>query len=97
MARQFSKVKEVVAGWGQVRQYLRSGDNGHLVPVVIPRDRRGFQPLFWLGIALFLLIVASRAGNVELIGSTLRGLALLGTIFALFITCLLYTSDAADE
>ena len=38
----FSKIKEVVAAWQNVRQLLRSGEEGQLVPVVIPKDRRGF-------------------------------------------------------
>lgn len=54
----FSRVKEVVATWGQVRQYLRSGDNGALVPVVIPKERKGWGFLFWLGGALFFLLAA---------------------------------------
>ena len=68
MARQFSRVKEVVAGWNQVRQYLRSGENGNLVPVVIPRDKRGFGPLMWLGIALYFVFVALQSGNIENLG-----------------------------
>ena len=39
MKRQnFSKVREAVGTWAQVRQMLRSGDQGALVPVVIPKD-----------------------------------------------------------
>jgi regulator of protease activity HflC (stomatin/prohibitin superfamily) len=49
----FSRIKEVVAAWGQIRQLLRSGDSGHLVPVVIPRDRRGFGWLFWFATAVY--------------------------------------------
>ena len=33
----FSKIKEVVATWNNIRQLLRSGDQGYLVPVVIPK------------------------------------------------------------
>ncbi len=50
----FSKIKEVVATWNNIRQLLRGGDEGHLVPVVIPKDRRGFGWLFTLGLALYL-------------------------------------------
>jgi regulator of protease activity HflC (stomatin/prohibitin superfamily) len=59
----FSKIKEVVASWGKIRQFLRSGDEGHLVPVVIPKDSRGFGWLFWVGLAIYLVGVAMFAGN----------------------------------
>lgn len=51
----FSKIKEVVASWQRIRQILRSGEDGHLVPVVIPKDRRGFLSLYFGGAALFVL------------------------------------------
>ena len=38
----FSKITEVVTGWSGVRQFLRGGDAGQIVPVVIPKDRRRF-------------------------------------------------------
>ena len=52
----FSRIKEVVASWQNIRQLLRSGDHGHLVPVVIPKDKRGFGWLFWLVLGVYLLI-----------------------------------------
>lgn len=51
--RQFSKMKEVVSGWGQIREFLRGGDEGTLVPVVIPRDRRRLGWVFLVGVALY--------------------------------------------
>ena len=68
MARQFSSVKEIVAPWSQVRQYLRSGDGGDLIPVVIPKDRRGYGPLLFTGLAIFALITAVRAGGTDGLG-----------------------------
>ncbi len=56
--RGFSKVKEVVAAWSNIRQLLRSGDQGYLVPVVIPKERRGFGWLFWLVLAFYFLAPA---------------------------------------
>lgn len=53
--RQFSKIKEVVAGWGQIQGYLRGGDEGTLVPVVIPKDRRRLGWIFLIGLALFFV------------------------------------------
>ena len=35
----FSKIKEVVASWNEVKQLLRSGEDGNLVPVVIPKEK----------------------------------------------------------
>jgi regulator of protease activity HflC (stomatin/prohibitin superfamily) len=64
--RGFSKVKEVVATWSNVRQLLRSGDQGYLVPVVIPKDKRGFGWLFWIALGLscflgmFLVLIVER-------------------------------------
>ncbi|GAB4195052.1 MAG: SPFH domain-containing protein [Roseiflexaceae bacterium] len=54
----FSKVKEAVASWGQIRQLLRSGEEGQVVPVVIPKDRRRLGWLALLGLALYFSGVA---------------------------------------
>ena len=40
--QEFSRIKEVVSGWSGVRQYLRGGDEGQIVPVVIPKDHRRY-------------------------------------------------------
>ncbi|HSH04186.1 MAG TPA: SPFH domain-containing protein [Anaerolineae bacterium] len=53
-AQSFSKIKEVASTWGKIRQLLRSGDGGDLVPVVIPKHRRGFGWLYALGFAAYL-------------------------------------------
>jgi regulator of protease activity HflC (stomatin/prohibitin superfamily) len=62
--REFSKVKEAVATWGRVRQLLRSGEEGQVVPVVIPKDRRRAGWLFPLGLAFYCLGVAIFAGGL---------------------------------
>ncbi len=54
----FSRIREVATGWDRIQQMLRSGDKGFLVPVVIPRDRRGFGWLAMLAFALYLVGVA---------------------------------------
>lgn len=59
---QFSKIKEVVAGWSDVRRFLRGGDEGQLVPVVIPKDRRRLVWPVVAGLAVYLLGVAIFAG-----------------------------------
>lgn len=50
----FSRIKEVVAAWNNIRQYLRTGDQGHLVPVVIPKDRRASIWLVWFILAVYV-------------------------------------------
>src|SRR5215203_1839556 len=63
--QEFSRIKEVVSGWSGVRQYLRGGDEGQIVPFVIPKDRRRYGWLFLLGVALSILavLVAVMAGR----------------------------------
>jgi regulator of protease activity HflC (stomatin/prohibitin superfamily) len=53
MSREFSKIKESVASWGDIRQLLRGGEQGQLVPVVIPKDRRGFTWMILVFLALY--------------------------------------------
>lgn len=60
----FSKIKEVATNWSSIRQYIRGGDNGDLVPVVIPRDRRGYGWLFMIVFAIYLLGVGLLGGAV---------------------------------
>ncbi len=54
MSKQTSSIKEVVASWQNIQQFLRSGDDGKLVPVVIPKDSRGFGGYGMLGVAIYL-------------------------------------------
>ena len=68
---EFSKIKEVVASWSSVRQFLRGGDAGQIVRVVIPRDRRRYGWLFMLGVAVYL------AGFALFTGGPLAVLAVL--------------------
>ena len=51
-----SKIKEVVGTWDSIQSLLRTGDKGALVPVVIPKDRRGFGWAFWFAFAFYALI-----------------------------------------
>lgn len=79
--REFTKIKEVVSSWSQVRQLLRTGDQGDLVPVVIPKDNRGFGWLGIMGIALYFasaaifLLLFSESGTA--LGCVSGGIALL--------------------
>jgi regulator of protease activity HflC (stomatin/prohibitin superfamily) len=58
MAREFSKIKESLAAWSEIRQLLRGGEQGQLVPVVLPKDRRGFA---WMGLVFLALYTAGVA------------------------------------
>lgn len=76
--QQFSKVKEAVATWSSIRQLLRSGEEGQVVPVVIPKDRRRYGWLALAGLALYFFGVAvfTELGPV-------RVLAMAGGLFFL--------------
>ncbi|MFI7612920.1 SPFH domain-containing protein [Nonomuraea terrae] len=63
MSREFSKIKESVASWGEIRQLLRGGEQGQLVPVVIPKDRRGFA---WMALVFLAVYFAGMAVLTEL-------------------------------
>lgn len=62
--REFSKVKEAVATWGRLREVLRTGEGGQVVPVVIPKDKRRAGWLGWLGVGAYLLGVAALGGGL---------------------------------
>ena len=91
----FSKVKEVVAAWNNIRQLLRSGDQGYLVPVVIPKDKRGFAWLFWMTVALYCLGTAFTA-VIWWSGSFLT-LGLLGAIFFTMVAAFSWWQSAKVE
>lgn len=64
MRKQNSRIKEIVTAWQNIRQYIRSGDQGDLVPVVIPKDRRGFGWLYLLAFAVYLASVGLFTGGL---------------------------------
>ncbi|MFI6923890.1 SPFH domain-containing protein [Nonomuraea spiralis] len=77
MSREFSKIKESLASWSDIRQLLRGGEQGQLVPVVIPKDRRGFA---WMALVFLGLYFAGMAALTDL---TL--VAALAALFFLFV------------
>ncbi|HEY6689423.1 MAG TPA: SPFH domain-containing protein [Rubrobacter sp.] len=81
--QEFSRIKEVVSGWSGVRQYLRGGDEGQIVPVVIPKDRRRYGWLFLLGVAIYMLGFALFSGS-----AALAVLAVLVAVFFLGLALL---------
>lgn len=62
--REFSRIREAVATWNRIQQLLRSGEEGQLVPVVIPKDRRRARWLLPLAIGLYLIGVAVFSGGI---------------------------------
>ncbi|MBB2912951.1 regulator of protease activity HflC (stomatin/prohibitin superfamily) [Streptosporangium becharense] len=79
MSREFSKIKESLASWSEIRQLLRGGESGQLVPVVIPKDRRGFAWVTMLLLALYL------AGTAVFAGGALALLAAVAAVFSLVV------------
>lgn len=85
--REFSKIKEAVAVWGRIRELLRSGEAGHVVPVVIPKDRRRAGWLVWLGIGIYFLGMALFSGGLLFwLGLPMSLLFLLSAFGSLFNT-----------
>lgn len=64
-----SSIKEVVSSWSDVARFLRGGDSGSLVPVVIPKDKRGLRwtSLVWFGIWALIsgIILIATGGDVS--------------------------------
>ncbi len=61
--QEFSKIKEAVATWNRIRQLLRTGEEGQVVPVVIPRDRRRFGWMTVLALAIYVAGIAIFTGS----------------------------------
>jgi regulator of protease activity HflC (stomatin/prohibitin superfamily) len=78
--REFSKIKESVAAWSDIRELLRGGERGQVVPVVIPKDRRGYP---WVVLILLAIYLAGAAVYTEGPFAVLAG---LGAVLSLLIT-----------
>ncbi|MFE3454483.1 SPFH domain-containing protein [Nonomuraea sp. NPDC059194] len=79
MSREFSKIKESLAAWSDIRQLLRGGEQGQLVPVVIPKDRRGFA---WVTLVLLALYFA---GMAVFAGELLAALAAVAVLLVALV------------
>lgn len=77
MGRGFSRITEIIATWSNVRRLIRQGESGRLVPVVIPKDRRGYGWLFMLLVALYLIGVAIALGNALSMAAVVLALILI--------------------
>ncbi len=80
--RGFSKITDVVATWSNIRQLIRGGDEGKLVPVVIPKDNRGIGWLVLLFAALYL------AGTGAFSGGLVATVTWVGAALALVLSVL---------
>ncbi len=76
--REFSKIKESVALWSNIRQLLRGGEQGQLVPVVIPKDRRRFGWAVLVVVAIYLAGIAAFAdGALRTLTAAVAGAAVV--------------------
>ncbi|MBB6343876.1 SPFH domain-containing protein [Nonomuraea muscovyensis] len=87
--REFSKIKESLASWSEIRQLLRGGEQGQLVPVVIPKDRRGFS---WMTLVFVALYFAGMA-----VVTDVRAVAALAAVFLLALAAILMWRKAIIE
>ena len=80
-----SSVTEALASWGDIARLLRGGDQGALVPVVIPKDRRGlgWTALLWLALYLLLTGVVAAVLGVAWIAWMAVAYGLLAVVAAL--------------
>ncbi|WP_159942742.1 MULTISPECIES: SPFH domain-containing protein [unclassified Nocardiopsis] len=68
--RSGSSIKESLASWGDLASLLRGGDQGAIVPVVIPRDNRGLRWMVLVWFGLFALLSALMMALNGLLGGT---------------------------
>ncbi|MBA2697057.1 MAG: SPFH domain-containing protein, partial [Actinobacteria bacterium] len=90
-----SSIKEALAGWGDVAALLRGGDQGVLVPVVIPKDSRGLR---WLSL-VWLAVWAGFSGIFLLLGDhgALGALALLVAVISVLLAALWWWRSSIVE
>ena len=79
-----SSIKEVVSAWGDVARFLRGGDSGSVVPVVIPKDKRGMRwtALIWFALWAFLSAIFLFATDHGALGGMAIFVALVSVLLA---------------
>ncbi|GAB3709497.1 SPFH domain-containing protein [Nocardiopsis nanhaiensis] len=77
-----SNIKESLASWSDLAGLLRGGDQGAIVPVVIPRDNRGLRwtMLVWFGLFALLSALMMAVNMVAGDGAVLFGLLSVPTL-----------------
>ncbi len=90
-----SSIKEALAGWGDVAALLRGGDDGALVPVVIPKDARGLR---WLSL-VWLAAWSALSGLFMALSdySTLSALAFLSAVVLVALAALWWWRSSIVE
>jgi regulator of protease activity HflC (stomatin/prohibitin superfamily) len=88
-----SGIKEASSGWGDVTRLIRGGDQGAIVPVVVPRNTRGMKwaVLIWFALLMFassgvLFVLAAQppvGATAELLQFAQVGTALFLILFGL--------------
>ncbi|WP_338751796.1 SPFH domain-containing protein [Janibacter alittae] len=90
-----SSIKEVVSAWSDVARFLRGGDAGSVVPVVIPKDKRGLRWTGLLWFALWALI-----SGIALMASDhggLGGLAIIVAVVSVLLAALWWWRSSIVE
>ena len=90
-----SSIKEVVSGWSDVARYLRGGDSGSVVPVVIPKDKRGLRwtSLIWFGVWALLSGIFLAASDHAALG----GLAIIVAVLSFALSALWWWRSSIVE
>ncbi|WEV78776.1 SPFH domain-containing protein [Janibacter cremeus] len=93
-----SSIKEVVSSWSDVARFLRGGDSGSLVPVVIPKDKRGLR---WTGLIWFAvwalvsgIILMATGGDVA---GGMGGVAIVVAIISVLLAALWWWRSSIVE
>ncbi|MFV2018464.1 SPFH domain-containing protein [Micromonospora sp. LOL_023] len=98
-----SVISEAVAPWSELAQLLRGGDDGSLVPVVIPKHRRrlGWMVPLWLGLLALLtgvmLSVRGDGGLVGAVSGAIAGASYLAGVVLLLIGALWWWRSSIVE
>lgn len=85
VGRTTSSIKEAVSDWSDVARLLRGGDSGSLVPVVIPRDKRGLRwtSLIWFGLWALLAAAVLAVNDLATLGTVAVIVAVLALVAAM--------------
>lgn len=77
-----SSIKESLASWNDLAGLLRGGDQGAIVPVVIPRDNRGLRWMVpvWFGLFALLSALLMTLNAVLYGGAVIYGLLAVPTL-----------------
>ena len=99
VSRGNSTIKEALASWGDIARLLRGGDQGALVPVVIPRDSRGLKwmTFVWVGIYLVLTALVAALAAGEIVGTVIAVPALFFGIISLALALLWWWRSSIVE